>query len=1261
MPNEVTIAVTMMDDTAAGREAVKASWKTTGESLPPLRVTATNPIDEAWRAQVNAEIKAAAKDALVIPVEADTSEMRANFADTLAALKTIAREPVPLGAADADVFRSSVLAAVQETRAEIQATVQPVVIPVEAEQVPDLSGSRWPTSDPDQASLRPSAAAAGGPFGAGGDPYAQARQSLASEPAIEVPVVAANPITEAWRTQVAASIRSISSDAVKIPVGADTDAFREQVMAGIAELSDVRENIPLEVANGPEFQAQVMEQAQILSQQVKVVIDVDPNTASLGELRANILAAADASQEEVKAQQELASAMQAVNADGSAKNMAALAQAEQNAAASSEEAAKAQQAMAGGLREATIAEDAAAEAGRGLGAAMGPLWMIMNVAQIAMFAFGSSSTSTAQQVQDASQQIIGLGQAAGTAATSLVGGNQGLQKTNAELTTLGTSSTAFAQAYSGNLAAAGTYTQNLAARQTELGSATMKLSEIGGINTRAQIDMGRSSGDTLITIADLTDKVNSNSAAYAELSPAAKQAVDQFNALHDIVPQAQNALEGAQAAAVATAQTLASLGFVMSAGQTAANNYGLGVQAAAKALQDATSGATYLENATDKASIAAGQGVQQWGQLQAAVSSAGQQVAAASHSVVTAEQGVEAARHSEQQSVLAVKTAQDGYTNALYQQVQAQNAVTAAQATAEQQLISLKLQANDAAESTLSANTSLFDAQQAAAAVDVTPGNAQAMATMQLTTWNEVQVKAAQALLAAQNQVADAQNSASTSQASLTTAQAQGVAGNPAVLSAQHALAQASDAVASSADGVTNAQYAEQQAAIAVGNAEYGVKQAVDQLHTSQIAYKTAVDDATRSTDAATLAGAQNRQMLENIYIAYENATGNAQVAAQMTEQVGQKMGFTNTQIGNVVNSLNGLNGTNVNFSLTGTPSLNAQALVAVGNQLGMSFAQIEQTLPTQATGRAKAAGGAGGGLTWVGEYGQAELVEIPPGATVHPHANSMMKVASGEVPPPGKAAGGPVGVGGVLGENLPIAAQWGALDVVGQALHALGGPPVTLPAAGSVDWGAFGNRPGSVPTGSVPGVPSSRAANEAAVQSVFAGYGWGAGAEWDAAIKLIMMESGFNNTAQNPTSSAYGIFQFLNSTWAGYGIQKTSDPHIQAVGGARYIDAGYHDPLGALAHENAFHWYRNGGATSGGLVGMNDGGGELAILPNGSTIRPHANSQPEPAPLRVEVNLNFVGNTNTAAASSFMGLVRSGAVQLSAVVNGTRVKVQAG
>lgn len=1093
-------------------------------------------------------------------------------------------------------------------------------------------------------------------------------------------ITATNPINAAFLAQVKASLKTISKQALEIPINADTAPFLEQLDATLAELSGItKADIPVEIANAAEYRASVQELVSQVSQEVKETIIVEADPASLAALKIQTAQAAAeaaatasaAAQRETKAQQQLAAAQAAADATPTVKSQQQLAAAEEASAEAASVNAKAQQELAAAQEVAATtagalakSEEVAAAAGRGMGAAMGPLYMLMNVLPMAMFAFGSSSSSASTQVQDASQQIMGLGNAAGTTAASLLGGNQSLQKTSTELAQAGTSANAFTQAYSGNLTAATAYTKGLSDQQVKLGASMLNVTQIGNTAAVALGMNGKAGQATSMSIKDLTDAVNRNNDVYKELSPSARDAVNQYNALHDIVPQAANALAGMEAEAKANAQTLANLGFVMNAGQTAANDYGLGIQAAAKALADATSGATYMENATDKASITAGQGVQAWKQLQASVTSAGQAynaagvaVANAEHGVTTASQGVAAAVHSEQQAVLAVTTAQTAYTNAVYQETQAQAAVTAARATAERQLISLKLQATGAAASVDQANLSLAQATQAAANVGVNAGNAQSLADTpvdQINAGNMARIAAADALIQAQNQVASSQDASTQAQQALNTARAQGVDNNPQVLSAEHALAQAQAGVKTAADGVTNAEYAQQQAVQAVANADYGLQQAeqgVTQAEQARgqaaTALTTATDAASRSTDQNTQIGAQNRQMLENIFNAYRDATGSEQIAAQATQAVGQQMGFTSDKISGVLNSLNGLNGTDTKFSITGTPSLNPQQLTQIGQELGMNFAQIDALLPTTtATRRAKAVGGPADGMVWVGEQGP-ELVRLAPGSSVMPHANSMLHAAQGY------ASGGAVGA---LGANLPLMAQWGALDVAGQMLHAFGGPEVKLPAAGAVDWGAFGGMGSSGGGyGSPSAVSGNRAANKAIMQQVFTRYGWGPGtAAWAAQDYVEMREAGYNNLAQNPTSTAFGMGQFLDSTWAGFG-PKTADSTLQSEYMARYEGQRYGGPIGAAAHEKAFNWYRNGGPT-GEWAGINDGGPEVVHLPNGSTVMPAANSHSAPTSINVEVGIVFGGNTDSAMASAFMKLVKAGSIQLTA--NGQRVKV---
>lgn len=94
------------------------------------------------------------------------------------------------------------------------------------------------------------------------------------------------------------------------------------------------------------------------------------------------------------------------------------------------------------------------------------------------------------------------------------------------------------------------------------------------------------------------------------------------------------------------------------------------------------------------------------------------------------------------------------------------------------------------------------------------------------------------------------------------------------------------------------------------------------------------------------------------------------------------------------------------------------------------------------------------------------------------------------------------------------------------------------------------------------------------AVNNEAATYGWSEGAEWNAIVWIIDRESDFCETAQNPGSTAYGIGQFLNSTWAGVGIAKTDDPVLQARAVMIYISGRYGTPSSAKAFKVIHGWY---------------------------------------------------------------------------------------
>jgi hypothetical protein len=123
--------------------------------------------------------------------------------------------------------------------------------------------------------------------------------------------------------------------------------------------------------------------------------------------------------------------------------------------------------------------------------------------------------------------------------------------------------------------------------------------------------------------------------------------------------------------------------------------------------------------------------------------------------------------------------------------------------------------------------------------------------------------------------------------------------------------------------------------------------------------------------------------------------------------------------------------------------------------------------------------------------------------------------------------------------------------------------PGFVTPGAGGVGGGTF---PGSVPPiGSI----------KAIVRGMMAGYGWGDG-EWGPLEKLVQGESGWNPRADNPTSSAAGLFQKLTR------LHGPLEPTVegQARWGLNYIKSAYGSPSRAWAKwlSRSPHWYHQGG-----------------------------------------------------------------------------------
>lgn len=83
------------------------------------------------------------------------------------------------------------------------------------------------------------------------------------------------------------------------------------------------------------------------------------------------------------------------------------------------------------------------------------------------------------------------------------------------------------------------------------------------------------------------------------------------------------------------------------------------------------------------------------------------------------------------------------------------------------------------------------------------------------------------------------------------------------------------------------------------------------------------------------------------------------------------------------------------------------------------------------------------------------------------------------------------------------------------------------------------------------------------AKEFAWAGYGW-RGKQWDCISKLFTAESRFDQFADNPKSSAYGIGQVLG--------EKSSVPEIQILRAYNYIKHRYTTPCKAWN----FHMKRN-------------------------------------------------------------------------------------
>lgn len=183
---------------------------------------------------------------------------------------------------------------------------------------------------------------------------------------------------------------------------------------------------------------------------------------------------------------------------------------------------------------------------------------------------------------------------------------------------------------------------------------------------------------------------------------------------------------------------------------------------------------------------------------------------------------------------------------------------------------------------------------------------------------------------------------------------------------------------------------------------------------------------------------------------------------------------------------------------------------------------------------------------------------------------NQLAKGIILQAKPQGGAAGiawgnsngvsGAGGFGGTMGTLASGLASFSSFlgSISGDINSILGsGGGTSIQNSGNVVGGGGGGGGGGVASG------ANNRANQAIGKRLAAQWGW-SGKEWTDLNNLVMHESGWNNYAQNPTSTAFGIGQFLDSTWAGTGYKKTYDATTQIIAMLNYIKGRYGDPAKA-------------------------------------------------------------------------------------------------
>lgn len=124
-------------------------------------------------------------------------------------------------------------------------------------------------------------------------------------------------------------------------------------------------------------------------------------------------------------------------------------------------------------------------------------------------------------------------------------------------------------------------------------------------------------------------------------------------------------------------------------------------------------------------------------------------------------------------------------------------------------------------------------------------------------------------------------------------------------------------------------------------------------------------------------------------------------------------------------------------------------------------------------------------------------------------------------------------------------------------------------------------------------GAASVSGSPQAALKQAAATHGWDTGANWNSLVAIENQEAGFNPTAKNPSSGAYGMAQSLGHGYSGgpapngvneYGGEgltpaqseqaSMGNAYYQSVWMCNYIASRYGNPVVAEQFHLANNWY---------------------------------------------------------------------------------------